>query len=164
VTTERWSSALLVVAVLIAGYGAGLVVAGPSAARLFDVLGFGMASGGVPDGRPQEYVLLVYGVLGAVLVGWMSLVAGLAAGPLRRGDRSTWRLIAVSTALWFAVDTTFSLAAEWWAHALFNVAFVVAIGIPLVGWRLAAQTGMTTSDGSTPRMSPGSDVTTRAPS
>lgn len=130
---------LLIVAVLVGLYGTALVIAGPITSGLFDVLGFGIDSGRIPDGAPRDYVLLIYGVLGSVLVGWMVLVAGMAAGPLHRGEHWAWWLLVASTSVWFVLDTTFSLAVGSWQHALFNVAFLVVLGIPLAGWRLAAQ-------------------------
>jgi hypothetical protein len=131
---------LQVSATLVGLYALALVVLGPTASRLFDVLGFGLRSGQVPAGAPREYVLLIYGVLGSVLVGWMLLVAGLAAGPLRRGDREVWRVVVVAVAVWFVLDTSFSLVVGSWQHALFNLAFLAALGVPLVGWRLASVT------------------------
>ena len=122
---------------LIGLYAASLVVAGPVTSRLFDVLGFGMRSGAIPEGLPQHHVLFVYGVLGSVLVGWMVLVAAVAAVPLRAGEPWAWRAVTLSVAIWFLLDTGFSLAMGSWQHAVFNLGFVAALGVPLVGWRLA---------------------------
>jgi hypothetical protein len=140
VTTEFWRRWLLCASLLIAAYAAALVVAGAVTSRLFDVLGFGMRSGAIPAGLPREYVLFVYGVLGSVLVGWMVLVAGIAAGPLRSEAPWAWRVVAGSVGTWFLLDTGFSLAVGSWQHALFNLGFVAALGVPLVGWRLARRT------------------------
>jgi hypothetical protein len=136
-TTEFWRRWLLYASVLVAGYATALVLAGGVAGRLFDVLGFGMRTAGVPAGLPREHVLLVYGVLGSVLVGWMVLVAALAAGPLRSGEPWAWPALAASVGTWFVLDTGFSLAVGSWQHALFNLGFVTALGVPLVGWRLS---------------------------
>jgi hypothetical protein len=137
--------------VLIGLYAASLVVAGSATSRLFDVLGFGMRSGAIPEGLPQEHVLFVYGVLGSVLVGWMVLVAAVAAGPLRTGEPWAWTVLVLSVATWFLFDTGFSLAVGSWQHALFNLGFLAALGAPLVGWRLAGssrQAGTSRPDGS----------------
>jgi hypothetical protein len=137
-TTEfarRW---LLGTSVLIGLYAASLVVAGPTTSRLFDTLGFGMRSGAIPAGLPQEHVLFVYGVLGSVLVGWMVLVGAVAAGPLRTAEPWAWAVLVRSVATWFVLDTGFSLAMGSWQHALFNLGFLAALGAPLVGWRLAS--------------------------
>lgn len=125
---------------LVAAYAASLVVAGAVTSRLFDVLGFGMRSGAIPEGLPREHVLFVYGILGSVLVGWMTLVAAVAAGPLRTEAPWAWCVLAVSVATWFLLDTTFSLVVGSWQHALFNLGFLAALGVPLVGWRLASRT------------------------
>jgi hypothetical protein len=137
VTTNFWRRWLISASVLIGLYAASLVVAGPVTSRLFDVLGFGMRSGAIPEGLPQHHVLFVYGVLGSVLVGWMVLVAAVAAVPLRAGEPWAWRAVTLSVAIWFLLDTGFSLAMGSWQHAVFNLGFVAALGVPLVGWRLA---------------------------
>lgn len=135
-TTERWPRILVGTSLLVAAYAASLVAAGPVASRLFDALGFGMRSGSVPDGAPRDHVLFVYGVLGSVLVGWMVLVAAVAAGPLR-GQRAgrEWalRALALSVGTWFVLDTGFSLAVGSWQHAAFNLGFLAVLGIPLAG-------------------------------
>lgn len=136
-TTQFWSSCLLVSAVVAAVYAASLVVVGAVTGQLFDILGFGMESGAVPDGRPRAHVLFIYGVLGSVLIGWMTMVAAVAIGPLRSGRLWAWRALVTSIGGWFAVDTTFSLVIGEWEHAAFNVAFAVALGGPVVGWRRA---------------------------
>lgn len=136
-TTEFWRRWLLLASVLIGGYAASLVLAGAFAGRLFDALGFGMQSGAVPDGQPRSYVLFIYGVLGAVLVGWMVTIAGIAAGPLRSGERWAWPVLATSLGAWFVLDTGVSLAVGSWQHAAFNLVFLAGLGLPLAGWRSA---------------------------
>ena len=43
----------------------------------------------------------------------------------------------MSIGTWFVLDTGLSLAMGSWQHAVFNLAFLAALGIPLVGWRRA---------------------------
>jgi hypothetical protein len=122
---RRW---LVAASLLVAVYGVALVVAGPVAGQLFDALGFGMASGGVPDGPARSHVLFVYGVLGAVLVGWMLTLAVAATTT----DEAGRRLLAIPVAVWFLLDTGMSLAVGLWQHALFNLVFLALIGAPLL--------------------------------
>jgi hypothetical protein len=138
-TTEFWRRWLLLASLLIGGYAVSLVVAGAVAEQLFGALDFGMASGSIPDGRPRDYVLFVYGVLGAVLLGWMVLIAGVAAGPLRTGEPWAWPALAASLTAWFVLDTGMSLWIGLWQHAAFNVVFFCALGLPLAGWRGAVK-------------------------
>lgn len=136
-TTTSWRRILVLTALLIAAYAVSLVVKGPTAARLFDALGFGMSSGGVPQGSPQAYTLFVFGVLGSVLAAWMLTVAGIAAFLLPRAGTGAWLVLAVPVVVWFVLDTGLSLVVGSWPHAAFNVAFLAALGIPLLGWRRA---------------------------
>ncbi len=126
---RRW---LLVASLLVAAYGTMLVVAGPVATRLFDALGFGMAAGAVPEGPARSYVLFVYGVLGAVLTGWMLTLAAVASGPLANDGGRFRRRLATAFVVWFLLDTGMSLATAVWQHALFNLAFLTLIGGPLL--------------------------------
>lgn len=137
VTTTFWRRSLVLTALLVAVYAMALVVIGPTAARLFDALGFGMSSGAVPEGAPQAHVLFVYGVLGSVLAAWMLTVAGIAAFLLPRAGTDAWLVLAIPVLIWFVLDTGFSLVVGSWQHAAFNVAFLAALGIPLLGWRRA---------------------------
>lgn len=124
--TGPWRPAWLAVASLaVAAYGVALVVAGPVAARLFDVLGFGMI-GPVPTGPARAYVLFVYGVLGAVLTGWMLTLHAVATARGPHGDLR--RLAAVPLAVWFVLDTGLSLRVGQWQHAVFNLGFVTLLG------------------------------------
>lgn len=134
-----WDRRLTVVVAAVALYGAVLVVRGAVPAALFDRLGFGMTASGITGGPQRAYVLLIYGVLGAVLVGWMLLLLAVVRGPLRRRERWAWNAVAASMTAWFAADTSFSLAVGSPAHALFNVGFALAVAIPLAALRRQLQ-------------------------
>ncbi len=130
-----WDTWLAVGCLVAALYALSLVVYGRLPERLFDLLGFGLASGEVPAGAPEGYVLFVYGVLGSVLLGWLLLLLAIARGPLRRRERWAWRAVVTSVGGWCVVDTTFSLAMGSPEHAAFNVVFALAFGVPLVAIR-----------------------------
>lgn len=119
--------------VAVTGYGAVLVVRGSVAAELFDRLGFGPSAAGITTDAGTAHLRLVYGVLGAVLIGWMLLLWALARGPLRRRQRWAWTAMTTSVTAWFLIDTTFSLAIGATAHAVFNLSFAAGLGIPLAG-------------------------------
>lgn len=134
--TSRWDRWLQVVLSGVIVYGAGLVIAGPVAGRLFDLFGFGMRDAGIATSGPaQDHVLLAYGVLGSVLIGWMTTLLLIARGPLRHRDRWAWTTLTAAFTLWFAIDTTFSIVVGAPTHALFNLGFLLAIAPPLLGIR-----------------------------
>lgn len=139
---DRWLQVALV-GVMI--YSAMLVVAGRPAGRLFDLLGFGMHQAGIaPHTSQEQHVLLVYGVLGSVLLGWMATLLLIASGPLRDREYWAWTTFTTAFALWFTVDTTFSLIIGAPTHALFNVAFLLAIAPPLIAMRTQLRTPRST--------------------
>ena len=73
-------------------------------------------------------------VLGAVLAGWATLMFILVRGPLASGISWALPALAVPLAVWFILDTGMSLVLGYPTHALFNVPFALALGVPL--WRL----------------------------
>lgn len=133
-TGRRWTT---VVAVAVAGYGISMVLAPPLAGELFDALGFGMREAGITDGPARSYVLFLFGVLGAVIVGWMVLIAAVASAASATGAPWAWRALTASLSAWFMLDTGVSLVVGEWQHALFNVAFLAALALPLLLWRRA---------------------------
>lgn len=77
------------------------------------------------------YIALVHAVLGAVMFGWGVALLLIVRGPLRRGDRAAWQVIAVSVAAWFIPDTAFSLWSGFWQNAVLNLVFAVLFALPL---------------------------------
>lgn len=126
----------MAVVVGVAVYALVLVVAGGFVGdEIFGRLGFGPADGEIPDGPPHDYVRFVYGVLGAVIIGWMATIAAILRGPFRRRETWAWWAVAGALLLWFVVDTTLSIVLGFMGHALFNTGFLVAMGVPLIPLR-----------------------------
>lgn len=138
-TTQWWRRGTLLIVFAVAGYAAGLVLFPQLAGRLFEALGFGMREGGIVDDPARSYVLFLYGVLGSVIIGWMTLIAAVVVGPLKDGNPWAWPALVVSVSAWFVLDTGFSLTVGEWQHALFNLAFFAALGLPLLMWRRTAR-------------------------
>lgn len=131
-----WDRILLVVVGIVMLYSVGLVVAGLFLGdQVFDRLGFGPDDGPIAGAEARRYLRLVYGILGAVIVGWMLTIAALVVGPLRRREPWAWSAIATGVGAWFVLDTGLSLILGFVGHALFNVAFAVALAIPLAAIR-----------------------------
>jgi len=130
-----WLAWLQVVLAAVLAYAIVLVVAGSVAGSLFSVFGFGPPPS-IDTPEVRAYLALPTMVLGAVLAGWAALMLAIVRGPLR--DGAPWARPAVTraVALWFVLDTGMSLVLGFPAHALFNVPFAIALGIPL--WRLRA--------------------------
>jgi hypothetical protein len=111
-----------------------LVLAGRTAGSLFAWFGFGPDES-IDTSAVREYLRLPFMVLGAVMAGWSLLMIQMVRGPLRDGSRWAWLMLVQSLALWFLLDTGMSLVLGYPTHALFNVPFAVALGIPLVSLR-----------------------------
>jgi len=120
---------------LVILYGLGMVLSGRVfAVTLFDILNFGPNARGL-NKEGVDYAIFAFGVLGAVIVGWMVLVwcvldlAVIDDNPTTRAVAR--RAIATSTAVWFTVDTGFSIATGELEHAVFNIPFVTLLAAPL---------------------------------
>ena len=123
--------------VVLAGvfvYSLVLVFAGRAAGSLFASLGFG-PDASIDTDTVRDYLRLPFMVLGAVMAGWSVLMIQIVRGPLRDGSRWAWLMLVQSLVLWFFLDTGMSLVLGYPTHALFNVPFAIAFGIPLLSIR-----------------------------
>lgn len=138
--TGLWDRLLLIVVGVVTIYALGLVLFGLALGdQVFDRLGFGPDDGRIVGETQRTYVQLVYGILGAVIVGWMLTVGAIVVGPLRRRERWAWRAVVSASAAWFVLDTGLSLILGFVGHGLFNVGFALALAVPLGAIR--AETG-----------------------
>lgn len=133
---SMWDRILLGLIVLTAAYGLAMVAAGALVGdQLFDRLGFGPADGGLRGESQRSYVRFIFGVLGSVIVGWMTLLGFVTAGPFQRRELWSWFALLSSVVVWFLLDTGMSLALGWNTHALFNVPFALALATPILALR-----------------------------
>lgn len=124
----NWLELVLVVVFL---YSLLLVAAGTIAGSLFSWLGFGPAET-IDSDAVRSYLRLPYMVLGAVMAGWSLLMIQLVRGPLKDGSEWAWTSLVRSLMLWFILDTGMSIILGFPTHALFNIPFAIALGIPLL--------------------------------
>jgi hypothetical protein len=71
------------------------------------------------------------GVLGAVLIGWMTMVIAVVRGPFRRGEPFAWNVIAGSIGTWWTLDTTFSVVHGVAGNVALNVLVLIGFAVPL---------------------------------
>ena len=128
---QKFIKWLEVVLVLVLGYALLLVVAGATAGSLFSWFGFGPDKS-IDTDAVRDYLLLPYMVLGAVMAGWAFLMIQIVRGPLNENSTWAWNILVRSLTLWFILDTGMSLVLGYPMHALFNVPFAIALGVPLV--------------------------------
>lgn len=131
---NAWITWLTVVLVLVLGYALLLVVAGTVAGSLFDLFGFGPPAS-IDGPELRDYLRLPYMVLGAVMAGWSLLMLLVVRGPLKEGAEWAPRFLLLALGLWFVLDTGMSLVLGFPTHALFNIPFALALGIPLLALR-----------------------------
>ena len=127
-TFIKW---LEVVLILVLIYSLLLVFAGTTAGSLFSWFGFG-PNESIDTDAVRDYLQLPYMVLGAVMAGWAFLMIQIVRGPLKDESTWAWTFLTRSLSLWFILDTAMSLVLGYPMHALFNLPFALALGIPLV--------------------------------
>lgn len=129
-TRRTFITWLEIVLILVLGYSILLVVAGATAGSLFSWFGFGPDES-IDTDAVRDYLRLPYMVLGAVMAGWTFLMIQIVRGPLTEQSAWAWTFLVRSLSLWFVLDTGMSLVLGYPMHAVFNIPFAVALGIPL---------------------------------
>jgi hypothetical protein len=133
---QFWSRATVAAAMGVMLFSLGLMVwPRPSVAFFNLILYRSLDYPPHAQGGAAAYLTFVYGVLGAVIVGWMSLVALLARSVARTASRSVATALVVSTLVWFAVDGALSLALGYWPNAVTNAVFLGVLLVPMAGLR-----------------------------
>jgi len=130
-TFIKW---LEVVLFLVLIYSLLLVFAGTTAGSLFSWFGFGPEES-INTAAVSDYLRLPYMVLGAVMAGWAFLMIQIVRGPLKEESTWAWTFLVRSLSLWFVLDTAMSLVLGYPMHAVFNLPFALALGIPLAQLR-----------------------------
>ena len=130
-TLIKW---LEVVLTLVLIYSLLLVFAGTTAGSLFSWFGFGPDES-IDTATLRDYLRLPYMVLGAVMAGWAFLMIQIVRGPLKEESTWAWTFLVRSLSLWFVLDTAMSLVLGYPMHAVFNLPFALALGIPLAQLR-----------------------------
>lgn len=139
-TFSFWWRWLLAATMVVIGIGAFLVFAPGPARTISSLLFFGGLD--TLDSFPEpavRYVTFAHGVLGAVMIGWGVALALILLGPVRRRQPDGWKTFAVSLAVWYAVDSAFSLYSGFWPNVVLNTVIVGLFALPL--WRIRRMRG-----------------------
>lgn len=83
------------------------------------------------DDAAYSYIKFLYGLLGAVMIGWSVTLFYILAQPFRRGEIEGWFAMIASILVWFTIDSSFSLSKGFWQNAVLNVTFLGLLAIPL---------------------------------
>jgi len=74
----------------------------------------------------------IYGVLGAVIAGWGTLIAFWALYPFKTRKKWAWNGLVSATAVWYISDTAISLHYGIIFNAVFNTIMLFLLAAPLV--------------------------------
>lgn len=130
-----WNKWLLTVSFLLIVFGFFLILFNQSA--LFNYV-FAKEVNSVfwPNGIPAEDINLfqqwIYGILGAVMVGWGTFLTFITTHAFRNKERWSFDCIALGITLWFIADTALSLYFHVYINVFLNAVIFIAIGLPLI--------------------------------
>ena len=134
---ERYTRLIQGLGVFTGAFGAAFVALPGTTAQIFDWMMFSSRSLPIPyTSQAQPYVSFVYGVLGAVMVGWgCSMVMTASSSAWKERKMEAWNSLAIPMGVWFAVDTTWSFATGFTPNCILNVAFLGVWGVALLSCR-----------------------------
>jgi hypothetical protein len=135
--------ALLLAAIAgLAAFGAALVLLPDPVARLFGWIAYGSADRVAAFGPDAvAYIQLVHAILGAMTVGWALTMLAVVAWFWRSQAGRAWLAVAVPAAIWFVLDSGYSIASGFWRNAVLNALFALAFAVPLLLLRPARAAG-----------------------
>lgn len=73
----------------------------------------------------------IYGVLGAVVAGWGTLIAFWAAYPFKSRQRWAWNGLTAAVAIWYIADTAISAQYGISFNVVFNTVVLLLLATPL---------------------------------
>jgi hypothetical protein len=74
----------------------------------------------------------IYGVLGAVIAGWGTLIAFWAHYPFKSREKWAWNGLVLGTVIWYCADTAISVLHGVIFNVLFNTVILFLLAAPLV--------------------------------
>lgn len=85
----------------------------------------------LPD-NALKFQRWIYGVLGAVIAGWGTLITFWAIYPFKTRERWAWNGLALATAIWYIADTVISVMYGVIFNVGFNTIMLFLLATPLV--------------------------------
>ena len=130
--SKFWWRWLIVVTDGVVLFSLALMLLPDTMLRFFNGLFFGVNEGRSLFGTLEgDYLVFVYSVLGAVMIGWATTLFFVIMGSFKRGEREGWYALAVSLTVWFIIDSFFSVLTGFAANVAFNVLFYILYAVPL---------------------------------
>lgn len=126
-----WWYWLLLVTAGVMLFGLSLVLLPRITQQFFNWLIFTSRPNPMTSPEAVHYITFVYGVLGAVMVGWSVGLFSFLTNGFQRGERYAWNAVTLSVTTWFVIDSAFSLSMGFIENVLLNVVFFVLFAIPL---------------------------------
>ncbi len=129
-----WQSWLLVVGILIAGFG--ILMALTAGTPLFDLfnrqINPAFWGGAAVDSTARQFQHWIYAVWGATIAGWGIVLVYIVHYPFFRKEAWAWECVAVGVVVWYILDTLLSVYYGVFFNVAFNSVLLVAAAMPLM--------------------------------
>ncbi|MFQ5575362.1 MAG: hypothetical protein ACE5G8_00060 [Anaerolineae bacterium] len=79
----------------------------------------------------EAFQRFIYGVLGATIAGWGTVIAFIAHVPFKNKELWAWNSLLAGLLIWYVVDTSISVYFAVYFNALFNTLLFVLVMFPL---------------------------------
>ncbi len=83
------------------------------------------------DDAARRFQQWIYGVWGATIAGWGTVLTYVARYPFKKKERWSWNGLALGLLIWFVLDTSLFLLYKVYFNAAFNTALLVLAGLPI---------------------------------
>jgi hypothetical protein len=85
-----------------------------------------------PDIAALHFQGFIYGLTGAVMIAWCSLMLMVIKHAFKKQQLWAWQAILVSVLAWFQIDEIVSIYYKVYLNAIFNLLLLLLIIIPLM--------------------------------
>ena len=89
-------------------------------------------SGNEPDMAARNFQGFIYGLTGAVMIAWCTLMLMVINNAFKKQQLWAWKAFLISVLAWFPIDEIISIYYKVYLNAVFNLLLLLIIIIPLM--------------------------------
>ena len=130
-----WHRMMMLMADLVILYGLAMLFFGTSGlfAPINDPINATFFGTAQPPAEMLAYQTFIYGLVGAMTVGWGLLLFFVAWKPFGNREAWAWWAIVISVDVWFVIDTWVALSFGAPVLVIANLPLIALIAVPLIG-------------------------------
>ena len=132
---KTWHRMMMLMADVVILYGLAMLFFGTSGlfAPINDPINATFFGTAQPPAEMLAYQDFIYGLIGAMTVGWGLLLFFVAWKPFGNREPWAWWAIVISVDVWFVIDTWVALSFGAPVLVIANLPLIALIAVPLIG-------------------------------